>query len=262
MANKQVVSLSGEEKKQSHQDYLIKSEVTQQIRDALLKLIENKPCEPMLFLADYFDSCTDKTSKVANALQLLTFTQNNSNVFEANLLKAYDALCTTKPPGSKKSFKPGLIGSIYESFLKSILSDIVQKLQEDFVQQITCRSNEVVSFNMFRYGVNACFIFKKYIAECKLLYSVLGNKQGTTSTSDKVLCDVAVSAFKSALDILFCEDDRAEQFLEAGMSLGSYNLAVDLLNLKESSFGQYTMTENSFLHDMSSLLISNLKELK
>ena len=260
-SNKQVGSVSTEEKTQLYQDYLLKSEVSRQVRDGLLKLIENKPDEPMLFLGDYFDSCTDKSSKVSSALPLLTFTQNNPSVFEANLLKAYDALCTAKPPGSKKSFKPGLIGSNYESFLKSIIANVNEEIQEIFLKQITCRNNEVVSFNIFRYGINTCFIFKKYIQHCKSLFSVLGSKQ-MASNADKAICDAAISSFKSALDILFCEEGKAEQFLEAGMALGPCSLAVDLLNLKESCFGQYAMTENCFLRDMSNLFVSSLKAMK
>jgi len=142
MATKQGGSLTNEEKVQSYLDYLHKSEVSQQICDALLKLIENKPNEPMLFLADYFDFYTDKSSKVTSALQLLSFTNNNRTVFEANLLKAYDALCSAKPPGSKKSFKPGLLGSNYESFLKSIISDVAEEIQESLLKQIVCRSKD------------------------------------------------------------------------------------------------------------------------
>jgi len=93
------------------------------------------------------------------------------------------------------------------------------------------------------------------------LFSVLSNKQ-ITNTSDKAVCDTATSSFKSALDILFCEEGKAEQFLEAGMTLGPFSFAVDLLNLKETSLGQHAMTEICFLQDMSHLFVSSLKEMK
>ena len=260
MANKPSVLLNKEEKKPSYAEYLQKSDVSQQVCDVLLKLVENQPGDPMLFMANYFDACADKCGKVASALQLLSFTRSNSMVFEANLLKAYDVLCTTKPAGSKKH-KPGLIGSVYEAFVRSILSDISEDIHGAIVQQIVCRSNEVVTFDVFRYGVTACFFYKEYIEECKSLYSVLNNKQANTG-GDKAVCDAAIHSFKSALDRLLNEGDCVKCFIEAGIVLGPSALAIDLLSLRESSFGQYVLTETVFLTEMTQLFISNLKGVK
>lgn len=238
-------------------DYLQKNDVGHQMCDCLLKLIENKPDQPMLFLADYFDSCTDKSGKIANALRMLTYAQKSPSVFEANLLKAYDVLSMPRNSGSKKPGKPGLIGSVYESFLLSILSNHEEEIKASFLNHVLCRSNEVVPFDIFRYGVYASYYFNDYICESKALFGLLGNKQSSASC-DKALCDVVLDSYKSALSNLADRGTAASQFLNAALQLGPRNLAFDLLHLKENKFN-HQLNEKDFLIEMCEIFTKNLK---
>ena len=264
MANKPKFGNKIEEKRLACMEYLQKSEVSQQFCDALLKLIENKPNDPMLFLASHFDSCMDKSNRAATSLQLLTHTYTHANVFDANLLKAYDALCMTKPSGSKKIHtNPGLIGSVFEAFLMSIIADPSTDSPKNFLKIIGCKSNQVISFDVFRYGVWACFLYKDFVQECKSLFYIFCNKLCGDSM-EKSVYDTIINCFKSAIDIMLENGDKDEAFLRAGFHLRPHNLAVELLNIKDknTSLSQAAVNQNMFLDEMSYLFAVSLTSLK
>ena len=243
----------------SYFEYLQKNDAGHELGDCLLKLIENKPNQPMLFMAEYFDSCTDKSNKVANAFRMLACTQKYPNVFEANLLKAYNVL-SSKSCGSKKTAKPGLMGSVFEPFLLLILSNNYEEAKSLFLKKIMCRSSEVVPFDVFRYCVHACFLFNEYMLECKKLYELFANKQATAS-SGRAFGDIILDTYKSALSNLVDQDENVLQYLNATLQLSPRTLAFDLINLKENKHNYPIFSEKEFLLELTKIFLGNIKSL-
>ncbi|XP_076816016.1 tubulin polyglutamylase complex subunit 1-like [Clavelina lepadiformis] len=254
------------EKKQVHMEYMQKSELLPQIRKALLKLIENKPSEPMLFLANYFDSVSsnDKTDKIANAMQVLQLTNHRQAVFQTNLMIAFDMVSVARNASSKKAVnkRPGLTGSVYEDLLKAIGTKIPKDIFDELFKQIGCRPSEMVPFDIFRYGVTVCYVCIDFINLCGDIFQTFCNKV-SSDIADKYICDFVIDSFKNVITTTSgmqkCEQPAA--VLEAGYMLCPDKLAIDLLNGKDDKCGKSTMSRHDFLCSMCQTFFSKIKSL-
>nr|CAB3226589.1 tubulin polyglutamylase complex subunit 1-like [Phallusia mammillata] len=253
-----------EERKQQYKDYLDKTDVTSQVREALLKLIENQPKDPMLFLANYFDniSTSDKSDKITTVHQILQLTHHSQQSFQTNLIVAYDAASLAKNPNSKKASmnRPGLTGSVFEELLATILSNVPKNLHATLLERIGCRASEMVPFGVFRYCITVCYVFVDFVKLCGSIFSVLCGKQSGKVT-DKDICEIVISSLKDALDSL--QDDNSPcSILEAAYVLRPDKLASSLLSNKSSKTDKSTMNEDDFMKEMIDVFTSKIKVLK
>lgn len=253
-----------DEKKQQYRDYLDKAEVTTQVRGALLKLIENQPKEPMLFLADYFDSIStsDKSDKIATVSQILQLTHHSQQSFQTNLIVAYDAASVAKNPNSKKASinRPGLTGSVFEEILCSVLGNPSKHFHTVLLERISCRGSEMVPFDVFRYGVTVCYVFVDFLKLCISLFSILCGKHSGKVT-DKSVCEIMISSLKESLDLLKDKNSPCA-ILEAAYGLRPDKLAVNLLSNKNAKNEKSTMNEDDFIKEMVDVFLSKVKILK
>jgi len=267
MTDRKKDALSVEDKRQIHQDYLDRAEVSHHIRHALLKLVENKPSEPLLFLAEYFDSVIgcDRNDKVSRVLQHLQLTHHSQPSFQTNMILAYDVASVAKNPNSKKAAlnRPGLTGSMYEEILQAIGCNNKKELQHLLLRKINCRASEMVPFDVFRYGITLSYVYIDFIKLCENLFNVLTEKH-SGKVADKTMCEAVCASFKDAIKI--CDEksevDHPGAVLEAALRLQPSRLAVDFCCVQDHKSDRLTMNEYEFIKLMAEIFLANMKTLK
>lgn len=251
-----------QDKLNAHKEYLDKFNVQQQMRNALLKLIENRPGNPLLFLADFFDSTftEHKSEKVLNAARIMNLSHHTSPAFHANMVQSYDTLSAPKNPNSKKlaNKRVGLIGSVHEEFLIHICSEIPEDLRNKLVDKISCKWNEMVPFEVYKYSVTVAYVFQDFLSQTEDLFKILSGKN---EMADRYLCDVTSRTFKESLT----SDENVDSIsvLQAGRRLRPDSLAQAMFQAKEDEGDAKNYMEmNEFIDTMAHLYLDNVKTLR
>ncbi|XP_002734510.1 tubulin polyglutamylase complex subunit 1-like [Saccoglossus kowalevskii] len=196
---------------ESNREFLERTNVSSQIRDALSKMIENRPEDPVLYLAEYFEGISDnKPSKVTKAYQRILLTHYTRPAFETNAVAAYDTLCTQS--GIKGC--NGLTGSVYTELLAMLSRDISSVISEKLLKKTQCRDYEVVPYDVYFSGVLACLVLKDYIKEAQSLFNEFDiSKSGH---ANRELCDAALNLLDESVTMT---TSNPVSILEAGVKL-------------------------------------------
>ncbi|XP_068090167.1 tubulin polyglutamylase complex subunit 1 [Hyperolius riggenbachi] len=216
----------------SEADFLAQAGVRDVLREAMLKLLESRPEDPMAFLADYFGKLGLGSAatggergphllgqqRLSRALWYLKLAHHSQRTaFNNNLSIAYDCLSAE---GRKK--KPGLNGKTYSEVLSKICqdSDLPSEISSALLKKIKCRDYEAVPFDVFRYGVLTCFVLIEFRSKADTLFTVLdGDNQ-----VDQRVCQAVLSTLEEAL--VASDLSVPASYLEAGSKLGPDCLAI------------------------------------
>lgn len=247
--------------RQSCTDYLEKSGVTKQIKEATIKLIENRPNEPMLFLSEFFDNfcSTEQNDKINSATQVLKLSHFSQPTFQTNLMIAYDLLSAPKNPNSKKVAytRRGLLGMVFNDAIKEIIKHLHEKIQEAIVEKINARPNEMITFDVFKYGMNVCYIIQDFVATSQKLYALLqGNK---SHGAEKCLCDLVSTAFEKSIKTSAKSLDPSD-ILNANKLFRPDALALQMLEI-QSKIDEELIEEEDFVFSLASTYLDNLEAL-
>nr|XP_039252068.1 tubulin polyglutamylase complex subunit 1-like [Styela clava] len=264
----QPVGQMDQEKSTTHREFLEKFSVRQQMKDALLKLVENRPEDPLLFLSNFFDtvSSENRADRISHAARTLKLSHHSSPAFNNNVILAYDILSAPKNPSSKKltNKRSGMSGAIHEEFIKFICSDVPDELKENLVDKVCCKWNEMVPYEVFKYSVTVAYVLIDFIELSEDLFKTLSGKN---EMADRYLCDTTVETFSESLlrsnNNFVKSDDNFSHAMEAGKKLRPDNLASAMLQAKEDEGdAKNLMDESEFLHLMTNVYLSNVKCLK
>ncbi|XP_066296409.1 tubulin polyglutamylase complex subunit 1-like isoform X1 [Branchiostoma lanceolatum] len=255
MAEKRKPASAEEKMPESNRDFLEKSAVRGLMRGAISKLIENRPEDPIAFLAEYFDSADNKpgSNKVAKAHQELLLTHHSRPAFESNMLLAYQIL--SAPKNAKG--KAGLKGDLFTELLTKILREVPSEVSDVLLKKLLCYENEVIPYDIFHSGVMTCFIFLDYYAEAEGLFTVLdtsGKKE-----VDKELCDVALNQLSAAMTVT---KDDPKSILEGASKLRPDALAIALDNAFDSVVYDETMAKDEFVMTAVVMFIAKVKPMR
>ncbi|CAM4681946.1 unnamed protein product [Lepidochelys olivacea] len=242
---------------ESEAEFLLQAGVTSMVREALLKVLEARPEEPVSFLASYFEKLVlsgpqggaagDRHGQQQRLARALWTAFNN------NVSMAYECLSAR---GRRK--KPGVNGKIYSELLKKICQDgeAPEEVVSSLLRKIQCRDHEAVPFDVFRYGVLSCFVLLEFVAKADTLYDVLDDGSGV---ADKRVCQAVLGTLEDALGA--SDFSVPIRYLEAGSKLGPdcLALAMDkaLLERKICSF----MNREEFLMKATALFIAKVKPI-
>ena len=256
-----------DDRKQLCRDYLQKNDIVSQMHSGLLKLVENRPDSPMLFLADYFDSfCgTEKSDKILKAMDILNLAHHSQPAFQTNLILAYDSISVNKVQKKSGVAKHGLIGTVYQELLKSLVSkEISTGCVEKLLSIIGCKPNETVLYDIFRYGVTCCFIFLDFVKVCRNLFSSISIiKHSSDSVISKPACDLISSALGAAVEaaVTNANENKSLAILEASYQLRPEYFSQSASLLTTSSQCECVI-EHEFVNSMCELYFDKLKILK
>ncbi|XP_052813863.1 tubulin polyglutamylase complex subunit 1-like [Mya arenaria] len=211
------INATEETTKESERQFLERTNVGNLMRDALGKIIANRPEDPIAFFADYFDSIEDGASLVQKADQVLKMTHYSRPLFESNVRIAYDILAAHKV--AKKVY--GVNGVVFMDLLTALSRNLPDTVVTKLLHKLECRQHEAIHYDVFKSGVLACCVLQDYVKLAEQLFQSLDiHKAGK---ANKALCDVVVDQLNTALGSTRTD---ARRILESG-----YNLGVDGLYL-------------------------------
>uniref|UniRef100_A0A8C8B2A0 Tubulin polyglutamylase complex subunit 1 n=1 Tax=Otus sunia TaxID=257818 RepID=A0A8C8B2A0_9STRI len=123
----------------SEAEFLLRAGVTAMVREALLKVLEARPEEPVSFLADYFERLVLGSPGAAGV----------DGRLYSELLRR---ICQHGAAPAEAA--AALLG------------------------RVRCRDHEAVPFDVFRYGVLTCFVLLEFAAKADALFGVLDGGSG------------------------------------------------------------------------------------
>lgn len=222
------------------------------MKDALGKIIANRPEDPITFLADYFDSIDDNTSLVHRADQVLKMTHHSRPLFESNVRLAYDTLSKNKV--GKKVF--GVNGTVYGDLLIVLCRNMPEAVMNKLLQKIECSPHEAVPFDVFKSGVFTCCVLQDYVKLAEQLFNSLDIQR--TGKANKALCDVVIEQLHTALG---SSRKDARRILESGYNLGVDGLYLALERaISRSQRNASLQTCDQFVVEVSDAFLSKVKK--
>lgn len=218
-------------------DYLSHTNTTTLIKQAVHTLLQNRPEDPIRFLADFFAPAANITS-VESAYEKLSWAHYSSSVYQRNALQVYDILTTAKNEGSTLK---GLLGRQFNSLLKKLCDDLPQRYSQIVFKRVHKRTDHVITFNTFYRDVLMLHVLRDYIHIVKETFHDLDvNATGEASLK---LCNLIV-------DKLFAS------VIHTGSTFENTNANKDLdhvfsrlfIKSADSSLEMETMKEDDFVH--------------
>ncbi|KAM5194132.1 tubulin polyglutamylase complex subunit 1 [Mantella aurantiaca] len=250
----------------SETDFLVQAGVRTMMREAVLKLLEARPEDPVSFLADYFGklgpglagASGDRSlqlpgqQRLGRALWYLKLAHHSQRTaFNNNLSVAYECLSAK---GKKK--KPGLNGKTYTDLLTKICQegDLPKEISSALLKKIQCRDHEAVPFDVFRYAVVTCFVLIEFRSKVDTLFNILGKD----SQWDQRVCKTVLNTLEEAL--VASDLSVPASYLEAGSKLGPDCLAIAMDRALLGKTG-VPMTHSEFLKEACSLFLDKVKPI-
>ncbi|NXC41280.1 TPGS1 polyglutamylase, partial [Penelope pileata] len=252
-------------------EFLLQADVTAMVREALLKVLEARPEEPISFLADYFERLVlggpgaageaaaelpGPTQRLCRALWYVRLAHHSHRTaFNNNISTAYEVL-----GASGRRRRPGVDGRLYSELLRRICQhgDAPQEAAAALLRRVQCREHEAVPFDVFRYGVLTCFVLLEFAAKAQALYEVLGGDNGA---ADQRVCQAVLCALEEALGA--GGSSGPGRYLEVGSKLGPDCLAVAMERaLREERKRSPSMSREEFLRKATALFVAKVKPVE
>ncbi|NXJ07940.1 TPGS1 polyglutamylase, partial [Odontophorus gujanensis] len=251
-------------------EFLLQSDVTSMVREALLKVLEARPEEPVSFLADYFErlvlggsgAAGEAAAELSGPMQRLSRAlwyvrlahHSHRTAFNNNISAAYEVLGA----GGRRR-RLGVDGRLYSELLRRICQhgDAPQEAAAALLSRVQCRDHEAVPFDVFRYGVLTCFVLLEFVTKAQMLYDVLDSGAGVADRSvcQAVLCTLEEVLGASGLSV-------PVRYLEAGSRLGPDCLALAMDRALQERKLSATMSREEFLKKATALFVAKVKPVE
>ena len=235
--------------------FLERSNASLYIRDVLTKIVENRPDNPVGFLADYFQNLGAQKGSVSRACQQIRLTSHSKPAFHNNVVLAYEILGESRNPPTR-----GIDGKLYTELVTELVTGLRQVIREKLLKKIHCRDHEVVVFDVFRSSVLACVILEEFLAEAESLFKALDfHGQGKV---EHALCDAVLLELKATVASTSKQDPVA--LLQTAHALAPGCLVSKLATVAESrsSKGRPLMTNDDFLVAATDAYLAAVKPLR
>ncbi|OXB61612.1 hypothetical protein ASZ78_006300 [Callipepla squamata] len=248
-------------------EFLLQADVASVVREALLKVLEARPEEPVSFLADYFErlvlsgsgapggAAAELSAPVSRALWYVRLAHHSHRTaFNNNISAAYEVLGA----GGRRR-RSGVDGRLYSELLRRICQhgDAPQEAAAALLSRVQCREHEAVPFDVFRYGVLTCFVLLEFGSKARVLYDVLdgGDGEADRSICLAVLCTLEEALGASGLAV-------PGRYLEAGSRLGPDCLALAMDRALQERKLSATMSREEFLKKATALFVAKVKPIE
>ncbi|KAF1602194.1 UNVERIFIED_CONTAM: Tubulin polyglutamylase complex subunit 1, partial [Eudyptes robustus] len=244
----------------SEAEFLLRAGVTAMVREALLKVLEARPEEPVSFLADYFERLVLGSPGAAGeaAAELPGPPQRLARAlwtaFDSNAGAAYEVLGA----GGRRR-KAGVDGRLYSELLRRICQHggAPTEAAAALLRRVRCRDHEAVPFDVFRYGVLTCFVLLEFAAKADALFGVL---DGGSGAADGRVCQAVLRALEDALGT--GRFSLPSHYLEAGSKLGPDGLALAMDRALQEGKLSTSMSREEFLKKATALFVAKVKPVE
>ncbi|NXX87241.1 TPGS1 polyglutamylase, partial [Urocolius indicus] len=256
---------------ESEAEFLLRAGVTAMVREALLKVLEARPEEPVSFLADYFERLVlggpaapgqaaaelpGPPQRLARALWYVRLAHHSHRTaFDSNAAAAYEVLGC----GSGRRRRAGVDGRSYSELLRLICQHGAAPAEAAaaLLARVRCRDHEAVPFDVFRYGVLTCFVLLEFTAKADALFGVLAGGRGA---ADGRVCQAVLRALEEALGNGHCAVPG--RYLEAGSKLGPDGLALAMDRALRERKLHSSMSREEFLKRATALFVAKVKPVE
>ncbi|XP_071792445.1 tubulin polyglutamylase complex subunit 1-like isoform X1 [Asterias amurensis] len=244
------------ENNEHKRDFLERSGVGNWMRDALSKILSNRPKDAVDFLAQYFSSLGEKSNRLHRAYHHLTLTDYYQPMFASNVAVAYEVLSTSS--GSRTP--AGLTGIMYRDLLNLICRNIPPPLLEKFLSKIGPRDDEVIYPRVFHSGVMAAFVLIEYLKQTDDLFHLLISQSDT----DRVDDELASTMLEELQEALAVKSSEPISILKAGSRLTNDTITETLMEILVASQREHRkmMTKEEFLLTSFNIYLKEVKPLK
>ncbi|PFX28859.1 Tubulin polyglutamylase complex subunit 1 [Stylophora pistillata] len=213
-----------------------RSGITSEIKEAITLIIENRPDDPIAFMAEFFDSHANTTTALVKAHQKLLLAHHSRPSFQVNLAAAYNILKRQKNSNGLR----GLTGKTYNDLLTLLCKDLTGTESEPLQKRIMCLSHEVIRFPVFKLGVLSTFIYQ--------------------GKADKNLCEAMLTELHQA--VVKTTDDPIS-VIQTGSMLSSQRLNKIMAEaLLKSGATSQSMGADEFIVGAAEILLQQIPDLK
>ncbi|XP_066508793.1 tubulin polyglutamylase complex subunit 1-like [Hoplias malabaricus] len=252
------------------------------LRDALLKLLEARPEDPIAFLAEHFtnlgteceggplpggggdggdeeqeENRVEEQQQLNRALWHLSLAHHSQrSAFNNNIRVAYDLLSQC---GSRRRVPSCVRGRLYSEMLRCLCSEggLSGTTAAPLLRRIRCHDHEAVPFELFRQGVQTCAAFADYIRKSQCLYAAVASRPERPAERD--LCRAVLSTLQEALETSHGADSA--RFLEASAKISPAKLAQTMVEASGTGEQQEgpTMDAKEFEDAAAALFIDRVR---
>mmetsp|Transcript_1968 Transcript_1968/g.2779 ORF Transcript_1968/g.2779 Transcript_1968/m.2779 type:complete len:275 (-) Transcript_1968:432-1256(-) len=162
------------------------------LKDSLVTLLENRPEDPIRFLAEYFRNATKGMKSVARSYRYIRLTKHNRDAFMENLASAFRAMDAERGVGaSKKSSiaSPGVTQSQFKKLVEMLCDDFPLDVIDGIFQIMGKRKDDPIDFREFCGGVLACLIYEEFFEQVEWLFKC-ADTSGSGTISGATLMQV------------------------------------------------------------------------
>lgn len=169
-------------------DFLVKRGITPHLNDVLALLLENRPTDPLAFVADYFKGVVEGSSGLMRSYRYVRLSRHNCLSFMDNLYAAFLAA-----NGSGTSAASGLTAEAYARLLRALCRDMPAHIVPYVFSVLQKSSSETLTFPEFASGIHACLLYDEFFQLAKQAFTDLAVASGQeVGSSASALSQVAV----------------------------------------------------------------------
>ena len=153
----------------SAQDYLALQQkfemlgLTAYMKDVVALLLENRPEDPVAFVAEYFATASRGAPPLARSYEWIRYSDRSREAFMDNLVTAYNAL-------NSSTGGPGLTGKQYNKLLRQVCTDFPVDVVHSVMTLLGKGANDMVDFPAFCAGINACLMYEEFFEYAEWLF--------------------------------------------------------------------------------------------
>ncbi|XP_030631920.1 tubulin polyglutamylase complex subunit 1 [Chanos chanos] len=265
-----VMSDSKSAKSDNDKEFLCQAGVGDLLRDALLKLVEARPEDPIGFLAEHFSNLASESETgtdgehlvqeqqlLSRALWHLSLAHHSQrSAFNSNIRVAYELLTQAGP---QRRVPGGVRGRLYTEMLQCLCSEggLSGTTAAPLLRRIRCHNHEAVPFELFRQGVITCAVFADYIRKSQCLYAAVASCP--ERPAERALCQAVLGTLREALETSDCADTA--RYLEASAKISPCKVAQAMAEVRCSSEQQEgpTMDAQEFEDAAAELFIARVR---
>eukprot|EP00744_Colponema_vietnamica_P027970 GILI01042248.1.p1 GENE.GILI01042248.1~~GILI01042248.1.p1 ORF type:complete len:248 (-),score=39.55 GILI01042248.1:77-820(-) len=187
-------------------EYLDRTNVTAFLKDAVTLLLENRPENPIKFLADYFQAVVSGSTPIQRSYRYLRLSPHDRQIFMDNLFNAYLTLDTTRRSAATASGTaatgPANAASKsiwtcddFSKLLALVCADFPPEVAETVLKVLNKEPADLITFEEFAGGVKACMIYEDFFLDAETIFNQLNEKHGA---SGRVAATLFVAAVKTS----------------------------------------------------------------
>ena len=172
----------------SPEDYLEKTSLNANLKEAVSLLLENRPENPILFLADYFRNLMNGSgTNIMKAYKLITLNKHDAKSFEDNVFQAYTLL-------EKGSQSGGVRGLEFIKLAQMLCIEHPHEVYCLFLKELSLtmkildkKEDEHIDFDEFLLGIKTILLLDSYFEEMEVIFKHLDFKKTGRITKDEFM---------------------------------------------------------------------------